>query len=790
MLLSLAVSAGDAEVHGFDALKHSDLLSPSTADISLAPSASTGAVEPDWSVFHISDETLDIKESIGVVQSIPVQYFWDFHKGQFKFGILGESVEEFYPHFVTNSRMKFSIDSPIYNVTSANTDVIFSHLVLVIQYLAMKISGDLGSSVSELLAESDNIALKIIRIANETGIEWRTANEIRTSREVIEIKKEIVQSELIRTLTRNQYRNDSFHFYWDEKVKLLETQHEHILEAIMASHARQDRIEQQKQEDLMRLSEATENKRRDTQAAILQHAHDAAIDRLAVEVELGVKAIRFRATEEGRVDRENEDLAVNLMKAKGESLRKGFEEIVTMLHLKATMLVQDAFDNPAFVFRYVLIVAAGLSLYIILLETAQAFRSYMASKVNTPAVLKEAWNRKEQDMSATLILSDENTARLESVSHVYEMVRKSQATKTTLPLVLPNVLIVGPPGTGKTMSAQMLAQRSGFPYIVVCGGDLLAVAGDDTSSLSADSSSAPGRYLRDVLHGARAVSGGFLVILDEVEGIIVDRGRRKDKLDKQLMSEEGADASTVSLESKECIHILLNMLRLNSAALGVIINTSMKLQFVDPALLDRVDRVVTLELPDASLRLSLAVRYTHKLLAAYFKEATTRVQLETLSNENNISLTSCTEKAFVATMKKVLGDDATVDMSLSPSDTKKPKAKEALPSPAVKRKGRPRKSAAEQQVKDNEGNDNGDVSSKSAAAEENSPSKTGAPSFNLFYCLFYLVECSEGWSHRELCKVIQNIHSEVIATEECMLRTEDWVHQVNFKIQSKQMGSD
>jgi hypothetical protein len=59
------------------------------------------------------------------------------------------------------------------------------------------------------------------------------------------------------------------------------------------------------------------------------------------------------------------------MQAQGESLRKGFEEIVTLMHVKVKMLVQDAFDNPLFVFRYVLIVAAALSLYIILLETAQ-----------------------------------------------------------------------------------------------------------------------------------------------------------------------------------------------------------------------------------------------------------------------------------------------------------------------------------------------------------------------------------------------------------------------------------
>ena len=327
-------------------------------------------INPNWSVFTLSEELPDREESIRIVQSIPVQYFWDFHKGQFKFGILGESVEELYPQFVTNSKRKFSIDSPTYNVTSANTDVIFTHLVLVVQHLALQMASVIGSTVEELLAEGDNFALKIIRIANETGIEWRTANEIRTSREVIEIKKQILEAEILRALARDGYRNDTFQFYNSQKVELLEKQHQHLLDAIFASHVRQDAMEAKKQEDLMHLSEITENKRRDTQISILRHAHTSAIDRLAVEVELGIQAINFRALEEGRVDRENEDVTLNIMHAKGESLRKGFEEIVTMLQVKANMLVQDAFENPIIVFRYVLIVAAGFSMYIILLETS------------------------------------------------------------------------------------------------------------------------------------------------------------------------------------------------------------------------------------------------------------------------------------------------------------------------------------------------------------------------------------------------------------------------------------
>lgn len=404
----------------------------------------------------------------------------------------------------------------------------------------------------------------------------------------------------------------------------------------------------------------------------------------------------------------------------------------------------------------------------------------MTSKVSTPSVLKQAWSQKTEVSSDKLILSTDNKTRLDSVSQVYEMVQKSRADQSSTPLLLPNVLLVGPPGTGKTMSAQMLAQRSGFPFIVVCGGDLLAVTGDDPASgLSSDvSSSAPGRYLRDVLHGARAVNGGrgFLVILDEVEGIIADRGRRKDKLEQQMLEEGGDDANAAALESKECIHILLNMLRLNTAALGVIINTSLKLQFVDPALLDRMDRVVTLELPDASVRLTLLVSNTKDLLADYINDSITRGFLNTLSSCTNIPLDACTEEAFCESIENLLGSEVNVASFLADGEMTK-----ATPS---KRKGRPRKSVSKavdvDSGKQSEVEDNDSVKADSEVDGEESVKEK----FNLFRCLFHLVQCSEGWSHRELSKVIQNIHSEVIATEEyvplCLKIKKDGVSNIYY----------
>ena len=221
----------------------------------------------------------------------------------------------------------------------------------------------------------------------------------------------------------------------------------------------------------------------------------------------------------------------------------------------------------------------------------------MESKVSTPAVLRQVKSqRAHEEKKATqqiLVMSSENSRRLDSVSDIYAIAQRSRIHRdwSAPPLLLPNVLIVGPPGTGKTMSAEKLAEASDFPFVVVCGGDLLAASGKAAFGSDSVNFSAPGRYLRDVLHGAKDGNRGrgFIVILDEVETIITDRGKRKDKLDQLVINNKKdiGNSHNVQLESRECLHILLTMLRQNSVSLGVIITTSLKLEFIDPALLDR-----------------------------------------------------------------------------------------------------------------------------------------------------------------------------------------------------------
>lgn len=166
---------------------------------------------------------------------------------------------------------------------------------------------------------------------------------------------------------------------------------------------------------------------------------------------------------------------------------------------------------------------------------------------------------------------------------------------------------------------------------------------------------------------------------------------------------------------------------------------------------------MTLELPDASLRLTHIVRYSKMLLSGYMEETPKR-QLDRLSAHGNIALTSCNEKVFSAAVGAILGDMMDIiggeDMAVEKLPAQTP----------VKRKGRPRKGASTPSTTSIETEQ---MTTQDKITDIDTSSKTTAPSrFNLLKCLLHLLQRSEGWSHRELAKVIQNIQSEVIATEE------------------------
>lgn len=183
-------------------------------------------------------------------------------------------------------------------------------------------------------------------------------------------------------------------------------------------------------------------------------------------------------------------------------------------------------------------------------------------------------------LSQMLVLRQTVLSGYSSAVHIHNSSQSS--------LSLPNILIIGPPGTGKSVVATALAHSSGLPYLSLCGGDILGASPTLSSPSAAPTSvhsGGPGGLLRDVLDSAAVANKhkGYLVILDEADALIATT--KKSKIAPNTNSPETSEINEEVIV--DCLHILLHRLRVNTPSLGTIITTNMDIDSIDSAFLDR-----------------------------------------------------------------------------------------------------------------------------------------------------------------------------------------------------------
>jgi len=147
-----------------------------------------------------------------------------------------------------------------------------------------------------------------------------------------------------------------------------------------------------------------------------------------------------------------------------------------------------------------------------------------------------------------------------------------------------NVLLHGPPGTGKTMFAKGLARESGLHYAIVTGGDIAPLGKDSVTEI------------HKIFDWANTTNKGVLLFIDEAEAFLRKRSTER-------ISEDARNALNAFLyRTGEASHKVMIVYATNQP------------EQLDWAINDRIDEMVEFKLPGLEERVKMIAQYMAKYL--------------------------------------------------------------------------------------------------------------------------------------------------------------------------------
>lgn len=281
-----------------------------------------------------------------------------------------------------------------------------------------------------------------------------------------------------------------------------------------------------------------------------------------------------------------------------------FRTAGSVLGSGATALLQD-WDK-------IVAAAGGLSLLAFGVYTAKGTTGvaarYIESRLGKPSLVRETSRFTVLDtvrhpIQAIKKLKDKHTDALSGVVLAPKLEERLRdvaiATKNTKQNrgMYRNILMHGPPGTGKTMFAKKLAEHSGMDYAIVTGGDLAPLGRDGVTAI------------HKVFDWATTSRKGLLLFIDEADAFL--RKRSSEHISEDLRAMLNAFLYRTGEQSNKFMLVLAS-------------NTP---EQFDWAVNDRLDEMVEFRLPGREERERLVRLYFDKFVLQPAIEGNKRLKI-------------------------------------------------------------------------------------------------------------------------------------------------------------------
>jgi SpoVK/Ycf46/Vps4 family AAA+-type ATPase len=302
------------------------------------------------------------------------------------------------------------------------------------------------------------------------------------------------------------------------------------------------------------------------------------------------------------------------------------------------------------------------------------------------------------DVFGSIVLPAQLEADIRSAARSIANAKRNQAP-------LRHMMFHGPPGTGKTMAAQLLARHCGLDYAIMSGGDVAPLGAQAVEEL------------HKLFTWAKTSKRGLLLFIDEAEAFLGSRGR-----------------GNVSEHLRNVLSALLYQTGTQSQHYMLILATN-RPQELDSAVLDRVDVSMYFPVPDATQRLRLVHRYLSEHILA------------------RCSAHDAQALSLAAAM--IAGTDS--DRLLQGPSKRAGKDKKYKAGPKL-----PQVQPVQEQV-------GAFISEASGGCFSTKPLPIKIASTVSLAMIDRIVSVTEGFSGRAISKLLLNIQGDIYATEDCEL---------------------